>query len=89
MHLSLSLRAHAASKMRRQRAIQCYRAAVKPALRAECSTDQRLNSHNADKVELERMRIMHPRLRASSLVALRRKRLPFQADPNEACHVGI
>ena len=42
------LRAHAACNMLRQRKIRCCRAAGKPAIRADCSKDQRSNSQTAD-----------------------------------------
>lgn len=43
------LRALAAWKMLRQQKIRCCHAAGKPAIGAECSEDQRLNSQSADK----------------------------------------
>ena len=49
------LRALAAWKMLRQRRIRFCRAAVKPAIRAECSKDQRSNSHNADGVAIHKL----------------------------------
>ena len=52
-----SLHALAAWKMLQQRKIQCCRAAEKPAIRAECSKDQRLNSQTADKVAIGLVRL--------------------------------
>ena len=40
--------------MLRQRKIRCCRAAEEPAIRAECSKDQRLNSQIADKAAVNR-----------------------------------
>jgi len=48
------LRALAAREMLRQRKIRCCRAAEKPAIRAECSKDQRSNSQTADMDEAAR-----------------------------------
>jgi hypothetical protein len=53
VNLVFSLHALAAWKMLRQRKIRCCRAAGKPAIRAECSRDQRSNSQTADKPNFE------------------------------------
>lgn len=47
------LRALAAWVMLRQLKIRCCRAAEKPAVGAECSNDQRSNSHNAENLTSE------------------------------------
>ncbi len=49
MNLVFSLHALAAWKMLHQSKIRCCRAAGEPAIRAECSRDQRSNSQTADK----------------------------------------
>ncbi|WP_152594059.1 hypothetical protein [Thalassobacter stenotrophicus] len=63
MNSVFPLHALAAWKMLRQRKIRCGRTAGKPAIRAECSKDQRSNSHQTADKALFRCRYANGRFR--------------------------